>query len=84
MKSKLLFPLALCAAAALLSSGCATQPTHNGKITNVLGGLVTIETGDFNEPSSTSAGIDGKVFSSATPTGTSVSTFWGLTKYTNY
>lgn len=84
MKSKLLFPLALCAIAALLSAGCATQPTHNGKITNVLGGLVTIETGDFGDPEPYAIGIDGKAFSSATPSGTSVSTFWGLTKYTNY
>lgn len=84
MKSKLLFPLALCAIAALLSSGCATQPTHNGKITNVLGGLVTIETGDYSDPPPAAMVIDGKTFSSATPTGTSVSTFWGLTKYTNY
>ena len=84
MKSKLLLPLALCATAALLSSGCATQPTHNGKITSVLGGLVTIQTGDFSDAPPESAGIDGKVFSSSAPTGTSVSTLWGLTKYTNY
>ena len=84
MKSKLLLPLALCSVAALLASGCATQPTHNGKITTILGGLVVVQTGDYTAPDPIASHLEGTKLFGGTPSGTSISTFYGATKYTDY
>ena len=84
MKPSLLLALGL-AAAALLASGCATAHTHTGKNTYILGGLVTVKTGDYQEPSAVSDRVDTtKWFGHGNPSGTSTSILWDAVKFTDY
>jgi hypothetical protein len=85
MKKTCLLALALCASATLLTSGCATQPTKSGKNTYFLGGLVTLKTNDYQEPSPLTNHVDWtKFWGNGNPSGTSVSYFYEAVKFTNY
>jgi hypothetical protein len=85
MNKKVLLPLALISAVAVLS-GCAHQKTRTGTRTNVLGGLVKIDKGDYQPAAHTSlplntnelAGNSGKV------SGTQVQVLWGLFSANDY
>jgi hypothetical protein len=85
MKISHLLPLGLCTAAALLSTGCATQKTHSGTNTYILGGLVTVKTGDYQPAAPTSAQLNGlELIGKGNPSGTSVSFGYDAVKYTDY
>ncbi|AKC83568.1 hypothetical protein IMCC26134_13710 [Verrucomicrobia bacterium IMCC26134] len=86
MKKKLLLPLVLVSAVAILS-GCATQKTRTGRSTNVLFGLVTVDKGGFQPaPINTAlelntnqvSGNAGKV------SGTQVKIAWGAFTINDY
>jgi hypothetical protein len=85
MNKKALLPLTLIVAAAVLS-GCAHQKTRTGSRTNVLGGLVKIDKGDYQPAAYTSFplntnesfGNSGKV------SGTQVKVLWGLFSANDY
>ncbi len=83
MKSSLLLALAL-GVATLFTSGCATQPTHAGKDTYLLGGLIIKRTNDYQPDGPIPDVIDGTKIYGGSPTGTSVSLLWDAIKYNNY
>jgi hypothetical protein len=83
MKSKLLSSLAICSLVAVLSTGCTTQKTRTGRNTNVLGGLVTCNTGDYAPISP--LGADANVaIGRVNPSGTQVSLLWGAVNLHDY
>jgi hypothetical protein len=84
MKTSLLLALGL-TATALLSSGCATEKTRYGSNTYIMGGLMTIKTGDYSPAPPTGVQVDTtKWFGNGEPKGTSVNFFYDQVKYTHY
>jgi hypothetical protein len=85
MNKKALLPLALIAAAAVLS-GCAHQKTRSGSRTNILGGLVEIEKGAYQPAPATSInGNSNELYGdSGKPSGTQVKVGWGAISTNDY
>lgn len=85
MNKKAFLPLALIAAAAILS-GCAHQKTRTGSRTNVLGGLVEVEKGAYQPAPITSIDFNtNENFGNAgKPSGTQVKVLWGLFSTNDY
>lgn len=85
MNKKALLPLALLASVAVLT-GCAHQKTRNGSRTNILGGLVEIEKGEYHPAAYTSiAGDSNQIVGDAgNPSGTQVKVLWGLFTNNDY
>lgn len=85
MNKKALLPLALIAAAAILT-GCAHQKTRTGSRTNILGGLVEVEKGAYQP--APHASIDGNsnelVGDAGKPSGTQVKILWGTFTTNDY
>jgi hypothetical protein len=85
MKSKTLLTLGLCAVAASVFSGCATQKTRTGRNNTILGGLATINTGSYKPV--VPATIDGdftKFVGFTNPSGTETTFLWGAFTLTDY
>lgn len=85
MNSKTLLALGLCAFAASVFSGCATQKTRSGRNNSFLGGLVVVNTGSYLPPGPNNIHVDGTRFDGrVNPSGDEVSLFWGAFSYTDY
>lgn len=84
MKTSILLTLGLISAAFL--SGCATQKTSNGHITNVGAGLVRVHTGSFQPPGPNTIDFNtNEAFgNSADSGGTETVLLWGLITLNDY
>jgi hypothetical protein len=86
MNSKTLLALGLCAFAASIFSGCATQKTRTGRNNTFFGGLAEVNTGSYI-PSSplTIIPLDGTQFlGRVNPSGDEFKLFWGAISCTDY
>lgn len=78
MKSLALLTLGLVSAAFL--TGCATQKTSSGRITNVGAGLVKVQSGSYQPPKPTTIdfNLNEAIGNSADSAGTETTLLWGL------
>jgi hypothetical protein len=85
MKKKALLPLALLLVAAAFS-GCAHQNTRTGSRTNILGGLVNVESGTYQPApiNSVTLNTNELVGDIGKPSGTQVGILWGLFTANDY
>jgi hypothetical protein len=82
---KTLITLGLCAFAASVFSGCATQKTRTGRNNTFLGGALAVNTGYYQPPAPTTVDVDGtQLFGRVNPSGDQVKLLWGLVTYTDY
>ena len=85
MKSKTLLTLGLCALAASVFSGCATQKTSSGRNNTFLGGLAQVNTGSYMPAPPITDHIDGtQLFGRVNPSGDEIKLLWGAITYTDY
>lgn len=84
MKSLTLLTLGLLSAAFL--SGCATQKTVNGRVTNIGAGLVKVQTGSYQPSKAHTLDVDTNqiVGNSASTSGTETTLLWGLLSFNAY
>ncbi|MFH1496584.1 MAG: hypothetical protein ABII82_02045 [Verrucomicrobiota bacterium] len=84
MKSLTLLTLGLLSAAFL--TGCATQKTSNGRITNVGAGLVKVQTGSYQpaKPTTIDFNLNEAIGNSADSAGTETTILWGLFTLNGY
>lgn len=86
MNSKIFFALGLCAFAASIFSGCATQKTRTGRSNTFFGGLAEVNTGSYLPVSPlTVIPLDGTQFlGRVNPSGDQVKLLWGAITYSDY
>jgi hypothetical protein len=85
MNSKTILALGLCAFAASVFSGCATQKTRTGRNNTFFGGLAEVNTGNYMPSGPITIPLDGTQFlGRVNPSGDQVKLLWGAITYTDY